>query len=69
MQYVAGSKRTTKSETEFEDALPRYGITCVVVLHAAPWRAEIEAALAQRGWVKIGGGAYDTWVVNRYVER
>jgi hypothetical protein len=65
MQYVAGSKRTTRSKTEFEEALARYGITCVVVLHATPWRGEIEAVLTQRGWAKIGSGAYDIWVANR----
>jgi len=67
MQYVAGSKRTTGSKTEFEKALTRYGITCVVVLHGTPWRGEIEAVLIQRGWVKIGSGAYDIWVANRNV--
>jgi hypothetical protein len=65
MQYVAGSKRTTESKAEFEAALPRYGITCVVVLHAAAWRGEIEAELVSRGWVEIGTGAYDIWVANR----
>jgi len=64
MQYVAGSKRTTGSKTEFEKALTRYGITCVVVLHATPWRREIEAVFTQRGWVKIGSGAYDIWVAS-----
>jgi len=67
MQYVAGSKRTTGSKAEFEAALARYGITCVVVLHAAAWRGEIDAELVSRGWVEIGTGAYDIWVANRSV--
>lgn len=65
MQYVAGSKRTAESKGEFVKALTRYGITCVVVLHAAAWRGEIEAALTQRGWARSGAGVYDTWVATR----
>jgi hypothetical protein len=65
MQYVAGSKRTAGSKAEFVKALTRYGITCVVVLHAAAWREDIEAVLTQRGWARIGTGAYDTWIATR----
>jgi len=65
MQYVAGSKRTSGSKAEFEQALTRYGITCVVVLHATAWREEIEAVLTGRGWVRISAGTYDIWVASR----
>lgn len=68
MQYVAGSKRT-ESKAELGEALTRYGITCVVVLHAAAWREEVEAALASRGWGQIGTGAYDVWLANRNTMR
>ena len=65
MQYVAGLKRTAESKAGFEEALTRYGITCVVVLHAAAWRGEVEAELTARGWTEIGTGAYDILVANR----
>lgn len=65
MQYVAGSKQIAGSKAEFVKALTRYGITCFVVLHAAAWREDIEAVLSQRGWARIGTGAYDTWVAAR----
>lgn len=65
MQYVSGSRRTTGSKAEFEAALAHYGITCVVMLHSAPWREEIEAALTGRGWTRIGSGVYDVWVSNQ----
>lgn len=69
MQYVSGSKRTIGSKAELEEALTRYGITCVVVLHAAAWREEVEAELASREWAQIGTGAYDVWVANRNAMR
>lgn len=69
MQYVAGSRQTAESKAEFEEAVARDGITCVVVLHAATWREDIEAVLTQRGWTRIGIGAYDTWVTNRNAMR
>lgn len=63
MQYVAGGKRSAGSSLNFSAALVRYGLTCVVVLHSASWRPEIDGILRTRGWQRIDTGAYDVWVM------
>lgn len=62
MQYVSGQERTAVSPSEFNAALARYDLTCVVALHSAPWRSEIDAILEGHGWRMVDSGAYDVWV-------
>jgi hypothetical protein len=62
MRYVAGEYRPPDSAAWFADALRRYGLTAVVFMHSAAWRAEMEDVLARRGWRPVSSGAYDIWV-------
>lgn len=61
MQYVGGVSRSEDSRLMFKAALGHYGLTGIVVRHAAPWRAEIDATLRSCGWRRIAGGSYDIW--------
>lgn len=40
-------------------ALPMGHLTCIVVLHTAPWQARISDLLASHGWLRISTGVYD----------
>lgn len=62
MRYVAGQYRPPDSGVWFADALRRYGLTAVVFMHAAPWRAEMENALEDQQWRSLAHGTYDVWV-------
>ena len=62
MRYVAGEHRPPDSAALFADALGRYGLTAVVLMHSAPWRGEMEDVLERRGWRPLASGAYDIWV-------
>jgi hypothetical protein len=62
MRYVAGEYRPPDSAAWFADALRRYGLTAVVFMHSAAWRAEMEDVLARQGWRPVSSGAYDIWM-------
>jgi hypothetical protein len=62
MRYVAGQYRPPDSAAWFADALRRYGLSAVVLVHSAPWRDEMENVLVRQGWRRLASGAFDTWV-------
>jgi hypothetical protein len=62
MRYVAGQHRPPDSAAWFADALRRYGLTAVVLVHSTPWRGEMEDVLERHGWRALSSGAYDIWV-------
>ena len=62
MRYVAGQFRPPDSAAWFADALRRYGLTAVVLVHSAPWRGEMQNVLQRHGWQRLSSGAYDVWV-------
>jgi hypothetical protein len=62
MRYVAGQFRPPDSAAWFADALRRYGLTAVVLVHSAPWRGEMQNVLQRLGWQRLSSGAYDVWV-------
>ena len=64
MRYVAGEYRPPDAATRLADALQRYGLAAVVLVHAASWRMEMENVLERHGWRPLSGGAYDIWVKN-----
>ena len=68
MRYVAGQYRPPDSAAWFADALRRYGLTAVVLVHSAPWRGEMENVLERHGWRRLSSGAYDTWVKKAHTE-
>ena len=65
MRYVAGQHRPPDSAAWFADALRRYGLSAVVLVHSAPWRGEMENVLERLGWRPLASGAYDIWLKNR----
>lgn len=62
MRYVAGQHGPPDSAAWFADALRRYGLTAVVLVHSAPWRGEIQNVLERHGWRPLVSGTYDIWV-------
>ncbi|HKU79944.1 MAG TPA: DUF6077 domain-containing protein [Rhodanobacteraceae bacterium] len=64
MRYVGGQHRPPGSAAWFVDALRRYGVTAVVLVHSAPWRGEMQNVLERHGWRTLSSGAYDIWVKN-----
>lgn len=62
MGYVAGRHRPPDSAAWFADALRRYGVTAVVLVHSAPWRGEMESVMEGQGWRSLSSGTYDVWV-------
>jgi len=64
MRYVAGEYRPPDAATRFADALQRYGLAAVVLVHAASWRMEMENVLERHGWRPLSRGAYDIWLKN-----
>ena len=64
MRYVGGQHRPPGSAAWFVDALRRYGVTAVVLVHSAPWRREMQNVLERHGWRTLSSGAYDIWVKN-----
>jgi len=62
MGYVAGRHRPPDSAAWFADALRRYGVTAVVLVHSAPWRGEMENVMEGQGWRSLSSGTYDVWV-------
>lgn len=61
MEFVSGQKRSPNSLTLLQAAIDRYHLTCIVVLHTAPWQAGIADLLASQGWRRISAGVYDIW--------
>ena len=61
MEFVSGQKRSPDSLALLRTAIDRYRLTCIVVLHTAPWEAGIAELLASRGWRRISAGVYDVW--------
>jgi hypothetical protein len=64
MRYVAGEYRPPDAATRLADALQRYGLAAVVLVHSASWRMEMENVLERHGWRPLSRGAYDIWVKN-----
>jgi hypothetical protein len=64
MRYVAGEYRPPDAATRLADALQRYGLAAVVLVHAASWRMEMENVLERHGWRPLSRGAYDIWLKN-----
>ncbi|HVX05052.1 MAG TPA: DUF6077 domain-containing protein [Rhodanobacteraceae bacterium] len=62
MRYVAGEYRPPDSAAWFAEALRRYRLTGVVLLHSAAWRGEMEDVLTRQGWQPVSHGAYDVWL-------
>lgn len=61
MEFVSGQKRSPDSLTLLKAAIDRYHLTCIVVLHTAPWQVEISGLLVSQGWLRVSTGAYDVW--------
>ncbi|HJU08640.1 MAG TPA: DUF6077 domain-containing protein [Rhodanobacteraceae bacterium] len=64
MRYAAGEYRPPDSAVWFDDALRRYELTTVVLVHSTPWRGEMEDVLERHGWRPLARGDYDTWMKN-----
>jgi hypothetical protein len=62
MRYVAGEYRPPDAATRLADALQRYGLAAVVLVHAASWRMEMENVLERHGWRPLASGTYDIWI-------
>ena len=62
MLYVAGQYRPPGSAAWFAHALQEYGLTAVVFVHSAPWRAEMAGVLESQAWRPLSSGAYEIWV-------
>jgi hypothetical protein len=62
MRYVGGQHRPPGSAAWFADALRRYGVTAVVLVHSAPWRGQLQNVRERHGWRTLSPGVYDIWV-------